>query len=522
MSVTIYVPCDAAALALGADQVAKAITAEAEKRGEDIRLIRNGSRGMVWLEPLVEVETAQGRVAYGPVAASDVASLFDSGFLAGGTHALALGVTEEIPFLKKQTRLTFARCGLTDPLSLDDYRAYDGLKGLQNAINMQPAEIVAQVTESGLRGRGGAGFPTGIKWKTVHDTQSARKYIVCNADEGDSGTFADRMIMEGDPFVLIEGMAIAGIAVGATKGYLYTRSEYPHAIAAMQKAIEIAREAGVLGTSVMGSRFAFDMEVRTGAGAYVCGEETALLESLEGKRGLVRAKPPLPAHKGLFGQPTVINNVISLASVPVIMDKGAAYYRDFGMGRSRGTIPLQIAGNVKYGGLFETAFGLTLGEIVDDIGGGTATGRPVKAVQVGGPLGAYFPRALFDTPFDYEAFAAKDGLIGHAGLVIFDDRADMLKQARFAMEFCAIESCGKCTPCRIGSTRGVEVIDRLAAGIETDTQIEILTDLCQTMKFGSLCALGGFAPYPVMSALKHFEEDFHPRPENRPFVQAAE
>lgn len=335
--------------------------------------------------------------------------------------------------------MTFARCGLTDPLSLDDYRAYDGLKGLQNAINMQPAEIVAQVTELGLRGRGGAGFPTGIKWKTVHDTQSARKYIVCNADEGDSGTFADRMIMEGDPFVLIEGMAIAGIAVGATKGYLYTRSEYPHAIAAMQKAIEIAREAGVLGTSVMGSRFAFDMEVRTGAGAYVCGEETALLESLEGKRGLVRAKPPLPAHKGLFGQPTVINNVISLASVPVIMDKGAAYYRDFGMGRSRGTIPLQIAGNVKYGGLFETAFGLTLGEIVDDIGGGTATGRPVKAVQVGGPLGAYFPRALFDTPFDYEAFAAKDGLIGHAGLVIFDDRADMLKQARFAMEFCAIE-----------------------------------------------------------------------------------
>lgn len=522
MSVTIYVPCDAAALALGADQVAKAITAEAKKRGEDIRLVRNGSRGMVWLEPLVEVETAQGRVAYGPVAASDVASLFDSGFLAGGPHALALGVTEEIPFLKKQTRLTFARCGLTDPLSLDDYRAYDGLKGLQNAINMQPAEIVAQVTESGLRGRGGAGFPTGIKWKTVHDTQSARKYIVCNADEGDSGTFADRMIMEGDPFVLIEGMAIAGIAVGATKGYLYTRSEYPHAIAAMQKAIEIAREAGVLGTSVMGSRFAFDMEVRTGAGAYVCGEETALLESLEGKRGLVRAKPPLPAHKGLFGQPTVINNVISLASVPVIMDKGAAYYRDFGMGRSRGTIPLQIAGNVKYGGLFETAFGLTLGEIVDDIGGGTATGRPVKAVQVGGPLGAYFPRALFDTPFDYEAFAAKDGLIGHAGLVIFDDRADMLKQARFAMEFCAIKSCGKCTPCRIGSTRGVEVIDRLAAGIETDTQIEVLTDLCQTMKFGSLCALGGFAPYPVMSALKHFEEDFHPRPENRPFVQAAE
>lgn len=522
MSVIIYVPCDAASLALGADKVATAIAREASLRGFDIKLVRNGSRGMVWLEPLVEVETPQGRIAYGPVDVSDVASLFDAGFAQGHAHPLCLGLTADIAFLKKQTRLTFARCGITDPLSLDDYRAYDGLKGLQNAIAMQPIDIVTQVTNSGLRGRGGAGFPTGIKWKTVHEAQGLRKYIVCNADEGDSGTFADRMIMEGDPFVLIEGMAIAGIAVGATKGYLYTRSEYPHAIAMMEKAVELARKAGVLGSSVLGSRFAFDMEVRTGAGAYVCGEETALLESLEGKRGLVRAKPPLPAHKGLFGQPTVINNVISLASVPIIMDKGADFYRDFGMGRSRGTIPLQIAGNVKYGGLFEAAFGLTLGEIVDDIGGGTATGRPVKAVQVGGPLGAYFPRALFDTPFDYEAFAAKDGLIGHAGLVVFDDSADMLKQARFAFEFCAIESCGKCTPCRIGSTRGVEVIDKLSTSIEPQAQIELLTDLCETMKFGSLCALGGFTPYPVMSALTHFEEDFHPKPSGQTFAQAAE
>ncbi|MEP5358504.1 MAG: NADH-ubiquinone oxidoreductase-F iron-sulfur binding region domain-containing protein, partial [Nitratireductor sp.] len=360
----------------------------------------------------------------------------------------------------------------------------------------------------------GAGFPTGIKWKTVQETTDARKYIVCNADEGDSGTFADRMIMEGDPFVLIEGMAIAGIATGATKGYVYLRSEYPHAIRAMDAAIAIARTAGILGASVLGSPNAFDIEVRVGAGAYVCGEETSLLESLEGRRGQVRAKPPLPAHKGLFGRPTVVNNVISLASVPVIMDRGAAFYRDFGMGRSRGTIPIQIAGNVRHGGLFEAGFGLTLGEIVDEIGGGTATGRPVKAVQVGGPLGAYFPRALFDTPFDYEAFAAKDGLIGHAGIVVFDDTADMLKQARFAMEFCAIESCGKCTPCRIGSVRGVEVIDKIAAGEAPDRQIALVTDLCNTMKFGSLCALGGFTPYPVMSALTHFPEDFRPRAMN--------
>ncbi|ACP26824.1 NAD-dependent formate dehydrogenase beta subunit [Sinorhizobium fredii NGR234] len=518
MTVKIYVPRDAAAIALGAEKVATAMAEAIAARGLDAAIIRNGSRGMHWLEPLVEVETAAGRIAYGPVKARDVATLLEAGLLSGAAHPLCLGKTEEIPFLKNQTRLTFARCGVTDPLSLDDYRGHGGLRGLEKAVSMAPAAIVAEVTESGLRGRGGAGFPTGIKWKTVLEAQGAQKYIVCNADEGDSGTFADRMIMEGDPFVLIEGMAIAGIATGATKGYVYTRSEYPHAIAAMSAAIEIARAAGVLGTSVLGSAHAFDMEVRTGAGAYVCGEETSLLNSLEGKRGLVRAKPPLPAHKGLFDCPTVINNVISLASVPVIMDKGAAYYRDFGMGRSRGTIPIQIAGNVKHGGLYETAFGLTLGEIVDKIGGGTASGRPVKAVQVGGPLGAYFPRSLFDTPFDYEAFAAKDGLIGHAGLVVFDDTADMLKQARFAMEFCAVESCGKCTPCRIGSTRGVEVADRIAAGIEPEKNRELLADLCNTMKFGSLCALGGFTPYPVTSAMTHFPEDFSPAP----VVEAAE
>ncbi|MAW87322.1 MAG: formate dehydrogenase [Phyllobacteriaceae bacterium] len=511
MTVTVYIPRDAAALALGADEIAEAVAREAKARGAEVAIVRNGSRGMVWLEPLVEVETAGGRVAYGPVAAGDVVGLFDSGFLEGGDHPLGHGQTEEIPFFKRQTRLTFARCGLIDPLSLADYEAHGGLAGLRNALDMDPAAIVAQVTESDLRGRGGAGFPTGIKWKTVLEAPADRKFIVCNADEGDSGTFADRMIMEGDPFVLIEGMAIAGLATGATMGFVYLRSEYPQAIEVMNEAVRLARAAGILGPDVLGSGKAFDMEIRVGAGAYVCGEETSLLNSLEGKRGVVRAKPPLPAIEGLFGKPTVVNNVISLASVPVIMEKGAAYYRDFGMGRSRGTIPLQIAGNVKHGGLFETAFGLTLGEIVDDLAGGTASGRPVKAVQVGGPLGAYFPRTLFDTPFDYEAFAARDGLIGHAGIVVFDDTADMLKQARFAFEFCAIESCGKCTPCRIGAVRGVETLDKLAAGIEPEEQKELAEDLCNTMKFGSLCALGGFTPYPVMSAMTHFPDDFSPR-----------
>ena len=465
---------------------------------------------------MIEVETAQGRRAYGPVKAADVKGLFDAGFLTGGQHRLALGDPEEIRVGAKRTRRTSARCGITDPVSLEDYEAHGGLDGLRKAVAMAPIDIVKQVTESGLRGRGGAGFPTGIKWKTVLDTAADRKYIVCNADEGDSATFADRMIMEGDPFVLIEGMTIAGIATGATKGFVYIRSEYPHAVATMNKAVEVARKAGVLGATVLGSPNAFDIEIRVGAGAYVCGEETSLLESIEGKRGLVRAKPPLPAHQGLFGKPTVINNVLSFATVPFILDKGAKAYAEFGMGRSRGTMPIQLAGNVKHGGLFEVAFGITLGELVDDIGGGTASGRPVRAVQVGGPLGAYFPRTLFDTPFDYEAFAARDGLIGHGGIVVFDDTVDMAKQARFAMEFCALESCGKCTPCRIGSTRGVETIDRIRMGDRAADNIALLEDLCQTMKFGSLCALGGFTPYPVMSAIQHFPEDFA-----RPRLDAA-
>jgi formate dehydrogenase iron-sulfur subunit len=518
MIARVYIPRDAGALAVGAEEVATALRDAARLRGVEIEIIRTGSRGLYWLEPMIEVATPAGRVAYGPVAAEAVAGLLDAGMLAGADHRLALGLVGEIPWLKRQARLTFARCGVIDPRSLDDYLAHGGYAGLQHALHVGASATVEEVIGSGLRGRGGAGFPTGIKWRTVAQTAAAQKYIVCNADEGDSGTFADRMLMEGDPFLLIEGMTIAALAVGANRGYVYIRSEYPHAIAAFAAAVAAARRAGMLGARVADSPLAFDIEVRVGAGAYVCGEETALLESLEGKRGIVRAKPPLPAHKGLFGRPTVINNVLSFAAVPGILQMGAASYRDFGSGKSRGTMPIQLAGNVRHGGLFETAFGITLGELIDDIGGGTLSGRPVRAVQVGGPLGAYFPRALFDTPFDYEAFAARDGLIGHGGIVVFDDTVDMAEQARFAMEFCAIESCGKCTPCRIGSTRGVEVIERIIAGVGRAENLSVLADLCNTMKFGSLCALGGFTPYPVMSALNHFPEDFADGPRR----QAAE
>lgn len=497
----IYVPMDSAAKALGADEVAAKLTQEIAERGIKTEIVRNGTRGMIWLEPLVEIEKDGERLAYGPISEDDVTALLDG-------QIDTLGKVEDIPFFARQTRLTFERCGVIDPLSLSDYEAHGGLEGLKRAIGMSQDAIIDEVKTSGLRGRGGAGFPTGIKWDTVRLAHAPQKYIVCNADEGDSGTFADRMIMEGDPFTLIEGMTIAGLGCGATKGYVYTRSEYPDAVAVMQQAIEIARAAGVLGPNVLGCGRAFDMEVRVGAGAYVCGEETSLLNSLEGKRGVVRAKPPLPALEGFLGRPTVVNNVISLATVPVIFAKGAEHYANFGLGRSKGTMPIQIAGNVKFGGLFETAFGMPLGTLVNEVAGGTASGRPVKAVQVGGPLGAYLHTDQFDTPFGYEEFDGQKALIGHAGIVVFDDTADMLSMARFAMEFCAVESCGKCTPCRIGAVRGVETLDRIKEG--DASAIPLLEDLCEVMTDGSLCALGGFTPYPVLSALRHFPEEFAP------------
>lgn len=504
----IYVPCDSAALAAGADRVARRIAEEASARGIVIRLVRNSSRGMFWLEPLVEVETANGRIAYGPVAVDDVAGLFDAGFHLGAAHALNLGKVEEIPYLAKQERLLFARMGVTDPLSIEDYEAHEGFAGLRAALKLTSEQIVQQVLDSGLRGRGGAAFPAGIKWKTVAGTKASQKYVVCNADEGDSGTFSDRMTMEGDPYMLIEGMTIGGIATGATRGYIYVRSEYPHAIAMLNKAIAKAEEAGYLGENVLGSGHTFWLEVRKGAGSYVCGEETALLESIEGKRGVVRAKPPLPAIEGLFGRPTLINNVITLASVPIILARGAEFYKNFGVGRSRGTLPLQLAGNIKFGGLVEKAFGVTLRELLYDFGGGSATGKPIKAVQMGGPLGAYMPESQWDIPLDYEGYAAVGATVGHGGMVVHDDTADLSKMARYAMEFCAIESCGKCTPCRIGSTRGVEVIDKIRADNNRVQQVVLLRDLCNTMVNGSLCAMGGMTPFPVLSALNHFPQDF--------------
>jgi len=506
--IKIYVPRETAAVSVGADDVAIAIARHAKEAGDSIALVRNGSWGASWLEPLVEVAVGDKRISYGNVEAADVPELFVAGFLAGGKHAKRLGPTIEIPYLINQDRWTFWRCGLTDPLSIDDFRAHHGFKALEKAFEMGAQTVIDTVKDSGLRGRGGAGFPTGIKWQTVADVQSEQKYIACNADEGDSGTFSDRILMEGDPLGLIESMAIAGYAVGANRGYIYLRSEYPLTRLILSRALDIARENGWLGDDIQGSGFGFDIELHLGAGSYVCGEETAMLESLEGKPGIVRYKPPLPAIEGLFGQPTVVNNVVTLASVANIVNMGSEKYASFGVDRSKGTLAFQLAGNIKRGGLVEKGFGITLREIIEDWGGGTASGRPVKAVQVGGPLGAYLPEDQLDTPLDYEAFVEIGAMLGHGGIVVFDDTVNMAQQARFAMEFCAIESCGKCTPCRIGSTRGVEVVDKIVAGENRGENFELLAELCDTMEDASLCAMGGMTPYPVRSALKYFADDF--------------
>jgi len=512
---TAWVPCDSAAVALGADAVADAIAAAG------ITVRRNGSRGMLWLEPLVELDTGRGRVGYGNISEAEVGALLDGAL---DDTDRCIGVVDEHEWLARQHRVSFARVGVIEPTDLAAYREHGGLRGLERAVALDPAEVVAQVTASGLRGRGGAGFPAGIKWETVRTAAADVKFVCCNADEGDSGTFADRMLLEGDPFTLVEGMAIAALAVGAAEGYVYLRSEYPHAVRTLRRAIDIAYAHGVLGESVLGSGRRFDLDVRVGAGAYICGEETSMLESLEGRRGEVRAKPPIPALEGLFGRPTVVNNVLTLGAVPMVLADGGEAYAALGVGRSRGTQVFQLAGNVARGGIVEADFGVTLGELVEGWGGGTASGRPVKAVQVGGPLGAYLPTTRFDLPMDYEAFADAGAMVGHGGVVVWDDTLDASVMARFAMEFCAKESCGKCTPCRIGSVRGVEVIDRIRSATDDGvrrTQLVLLEDLCTTMTKGSLCAMGGLTPMPVRSALEHFPEDFGVRADDAHDAVAA-
>jgi len=511
MSIVFYLPNDSAAISVGADDVATEILKQAKIRDLDVELIRNGSRGMFWLEPLLEVATKVGRVGFGPVSSEDVGEIIDG--LAKETidHKKFLGLVEEIPYLKKQQRITFKRVGIIEPLNLDDYQKHGGFEGLKKAIAFGSEKIVEEVLTSGLRGRGGAGFPAGIKWKTVAEQSAKQKYICCNADEGDSGTFADRMLMEGDPFCLLEGMIIAAIATGANKGLIYVRSEYPSAIKTLKSAIKILKTANWLGPDIGGSGHDFDIEIRRGAGSYVCGEESAMLESLEGKRGQVRVKPPIPAISGLFDKPTLVNNVLTLASVPMILADGAKAYKALGTDKSHGTQAFQLAGNIKHGGLVELAFGVSIRELIEEFGGGTKSEKPFKCAQLGGPLGAYVNEEMLDLSMDYEALAKGGAMLGHGGIVVFDEKTDMAKMARFAFEFCAIESCGKCTPCRIGSVRGYETMDKLMAGKNREENLELIEDLCAILEESSLCAMGGLTPLPVRSAIKLFPKDFGPK-----------
>lgn len=496
MSIPLYVARETSALSVGIEEVLAKILEVGAARGIDFEVIPTGGRGLHYLEPLIEV--GEERMLFGPLEVAEITTLFEAGFPGLIDHPKCLGSVYELDFLKTQSRLVFGRVGNQSATDVSLLR--NGLNGLRAAEAMSPQGILSELGASMLRGRGGAGFPAHVKWQTVFDTPGDEKFIVCNADEGDAGTFSDRLLMEGDPFLLIEGMAIAALVTGARKGYIYLRSEYPLACEILGEALDVAREEKLLGE--------FDIELRIGAGSYVCGEETAMLESIEGKRGEVRSKPPLPAHAGLFGQPTLINNVITLASVPWILEHGGDTYAALGTGRSRGTLPVQLGGNVKRGGLVEVPFGITLRELVYDYGGGTISGKPVRAVQIGGPLGTYLPESALDVPLDYEALSALEGGVGHGGIIVFDDTVQMDRMARFAFEFCARESCGKCTPCRIGSVRGVEVMDKIIAGENVEGNIALIEDLCETLREGSLCAMGGLTPQPVLAALKHFPQDF--------------
>ena len=492
----IYVPLDSSAVAAGAEQVEAALLAQ----GATVR--RNGSRGLAWAEPLLEIATVQSRLAFRNVGAADVCAILEQ----GAAHPQCLGEVDQIDFLRTQPRTIFDRAGTAHPLELAKTTVLD------QCLRRDPKTLIDAVETAGLRGRGGAGFPAHIKWRTVCDTPAEQKYVVCNADEGDSGTFADRLLMEGDPYRLIEGMTIAGLATGATKGYVYLRSEYPIAADIFQAALDGAYAEHLLGADIMGSGRSFDIELFIGAGAYICGEETALLESLEGKRGEIRTKPPVPAVAGLFGKPTLVHNVISLASVPAIIEHGGDWYASLGVGRSTGTMPFQLAGNVKRGGLVEVPFGITINELVHGYGGGTRSGRPIRTVQIGGPLGAYLKPDEFDAPLTYEHMAELGAGIGHGGIVVYDDSIDLAEQARYAFAFCEAESCGKCTPCRIGAVRGKEAMDAVirarSQGRSTADQLAVIADLCEVMEAASLCQMGGMTPIPVVSAIERFPGDF--------------
>jgi len=503
-AIKIFIPNETSANSVGAQYIYEVISKLINNN--NIEIIRNSSWGAFWLEPYIEIEKEGIRrgVSYRNVDLSDLTTIED--FFIDFNKREPFDI-QSIDFIKKQNRLVFSRIGHHDPLDIDSYKNTKGYKSLLNSLKIGPQETINTIKRSGLTGRGGAAFPTGIKMQTVFDQDNPIKYLACNADEGDGGTFSDRLVMESDPFSLIEGMTIAAYAVGASKGYIYLRSEYPLAKTFLLQAIEIAIENNFLGKNIQNSDFDFNIDLRIGAGSYVCGEETAMMESIEGRRGLVRSKPPLPAISGLFKKPTLINNVVTLATIPMLLDSDEDDFSKIGSNKSMGTMPFQLSGNIKHSGLIETRFDISLEELVRDFGSGTKSGNPIHAIQIGGPLGIYLSSSMLNTSLTIEALQELKGSIGHGGIIVFDNTVDMAEQAKFAMEFCVKESCGKCTPCRIGSVRGVEIINRLQKNKANADDANLLNDLCETMEATSLCAMGGMTPNPIRSIIEFFPNE---------------
>ncbi|HPT82895.1 MAG TPA: NADH-quinone oxidoreductase subunit NuoF [Limnochordia bacterium] len=511
-------------IAAGAKDVFNAVVQEVESRRLDVVVAQTGCIGMCQREPLLDVELPGGpRVTYGNVAVKDVPRIIASHVLngsiveelavaqfpAGELRAENVPSYDELDFYRKQRRLALANCGRIDPENIEEYIAAGGYEACVKALTeMTPEEVIAEVKRAGLRGRGGAGFPTGLKWELTRQTPSTKKYIICNADEGDPGAFMDRSLLEGDPHRVIEGMIIGAYAIGADEGYIYVRAEYPLAIKRLELALQQARERGFLGEDIFGSGFSFNLQIKKGAGAFVCGEETALMASIEGKRGMPRPKPPFPSQSGLWGKPTNINNVETFANVPELIRLGAAGFSSIGTQGSTGTKVFALTGKIANTGLVEVPMGLSLREVVYDIGGGVPGGGQLKAVQIGGPSGGCIPAELLDLPIDYESLRSVGAMMGSGGMVVMDQSTCMVDVARFFLRFTQHESCGKCTSCREGTKRMLEILDRICSGEGREGDLELLEELGHHIRDTSLCQLGGSAPNPVLSTLQYFRAEY--------------
>jgi NADH-quinone oxidoreductase subunit F len=515
----ITVGMNSCGMAAGAQETYDALKRELSARKLDIRMKKVGCAGMCYREPLIDVVTDYGTVGYSEMTEDKVQRLVEE-HLVGGKEisewvvkriTKGKGCTETWDsdgYFARQKKIVLENSGFIDPESIDEYISVEGYKALDKALKMTPEEIIKEIERSGLRGRGGAGFSTGMKWKLTREVKTPKKYVICNGDEGDPGAFMDRNVLEGDPHRVIEGMIIGAYAVGSDEAYIYCRAEYPLAIKRLVIALDQARSRGYLGKNILGSGFSFDIHIKEGAGAFVCGEETALIQSIEGKRGMPKPRPPYPSVKGLFGESTMINNVETWANVPWIIRRGATEFAALGLGKSKGTKVFALTGKVKRGGNVEVPMGMPLKEILIDIAGGSRSGKPIKAVQMGGPSGGCLPAALFDTPVTYEHMTQTGAIVGSGGMVVMDEDTCMVDLAKFFLDFTVKESCGKCTFCRLGTKRMLEILERISGPEGTEEDLEKLAKLATLVKTGSLCALGGTAPNPVLTTLKYFHEEY--------------